>query len=137
AEGYVTPAGAEREYGVVWRDGAVDAAASRTRRAELRATRPHVRLEGVADLDADRGRLVRLDAATSARLGVGVGAVMELVNPRGAPLRAWVAGVIPGDGHRVEIAAGALALLAMPDGATVELRAVHSGVLGQSDARPR
>jgi N-methylhydantoinase B len=137
AEGYVTPAGAEREYGVVWRDGAVDASATRTRRAELRATRPHVRLEGVADLDADRGRLVRLDAATAARLGVGVGAVVELVNPRGAPLRAWVAGVIPGDGHRVEIAAGALALLAMPDGATVELRAVHSGVLGQSDARPR
>ncbi|HUM14728.1 MAG TPA: hydantoinase B/oxoprolinase family protein [Candidatus Nitrosotalea sp.] len=133
AEGYVTRDAAAREYGVVWRDGAVDEIATRTRREALRAARPRVRLHPVTDLDADRGRLVRLDASTAARLGVGAGAIVELVNPRGAPLRAWVAAVMPGNGGRAEISPSALAMLALPDGALVELRAVHSGHLDPAE----
>jgi hypothetical protein len=60
---------------------------------------------------------------------VAEGAVVELVNPRGAPLRAWVAGIMPGDRHRAEIAAEALRMLAITDGALLEIRAVHSGNL--------
>jgi N-methylhydantoinase B len=130
AEGYVTPAAAERDYGVVWRDSAVDAAATRARRKTLRAARSRVHLTPVADLDADRGRLLRLDTATAATLGVGPGAIVELVNPRGAPVRAWVAALLPGNGRRGEIAANALAMLSPRDGDVVEIRAVHSGVLG-------
>jgi N-methylhydantoinase B len=130
AEGYVTPAAAERDYGVIWRDGAVDLAATHAKRAVLRAARLRVRLHAAGDLDADRGRLVRLDAHTADRLGVAPGAVVELVNPRGAPLRAWVAALTPSDGPRAEIAPSALAMLALADGAEIELRAVHSGVLG-------
>ena len=129
-EGYVTPAGAERDYGVIWRHGTVDAAATQAKRAALRAARLRVRLHAVSDLDADRGRLVRLDAHTADRLGVAPGAVVELVNPRGAPLRAWVAALTPGEGGRAEIAPSALAMLALPDGGEIELRAVHSGLLG-------
>jgi N-methylhydantoinase B len=135
AEGYVTPAAAAREYGVIWRDRAVDEAATRATREARRAGRPRIRLSPVGDLDADRGRLVRLDAATAARLGVSPGAIVELVNPRGAPLRAWVAALLPGNGARGEIAAGALAMLALADGAMVEIRAVHSGALGPADTR--
>ena len=130
AEGYVTPAGAERDYGVIWRAGAVDAPATTARRAALRAARPRVRLSGAADLDADRGRLVRLDSQTAGRLGVGPGAIVELVNPRGAPLRAWVAAVVPGNARRGEISPDALGMLGLDEGALVELRAVHSGSLG-------
>ncbi len=133
AEGYVTPAGADRDYGVVWRDGAVDAAATRARREMRRATRPRVRLTPVGDLDADRGRLLRLDTETATALGVGPGAIVELVNPRGAPLRAWVAALLPGNGRRGEIAPNALAMLSPRDGDLIEIRAVHSGVLGQAD----
>ncbi len=129
AEGYVTPAGAEREYGVVWRGGRVDEIATRARRESLRAARPRVRLTPVSDLDADRGRLVRIDTETAGRLGVGPGAIVELVNPRGAPLRAWVAALRPGTGGRAEIAPGAIAMLAGGDRDLVEVRAVHSGVL--------
>ena len=50
------------------------------------------------------------------------------MNPRGAPLRAWVAGLLPGDGARAEIASAALAMLGAGD-APVELRALHSGAL--------
>jgi N-methylhydantoinase B len=129
AEGYVTPAAAERDYGVIWREGAVDHAATEAKRAALRAARPRARLTAARDLDADRGRPVRLDAATAARLGVTPGGVVELVNPRGAPLRAWVAALLDGNDPRAEIAPRALRMLALAEGAEVELRAVHSGVL--------
>jgi len=129
AEGYVTPAAAEREYGVVWRAGRVDEVATRARRESLRAARPRVRLTPVSDLDTARGRLVRIDAETARRLGVVPGAIVELVSPRGAPLRAWVAALLPGNGGRAEIAPDALAMLSGGDRDMVEVRAVHSGVL--------
>jgi N-methylhydantoinase B len=129
AEGYVTADGAERDYGVICRDGRVDVDATAAKRAALLAARPRVRFVPGADLDAERGRLVRLDTQTAARLGIEPGAIVELVNPRGAPLRAWVAALLPGDGQRGEIAPDALAMLGLTAGAAVELRAVHSGSL--------
>jgi hypothetical protein len=83
-----------------------------------------------ADLDTGRGRSVRLSADTAARLGVTAGAVVELVNPRGAPLRAWVVGLIPADSRRAEVARDVLRMLALTEGAEVEVRRVHSGLLG-------
>jgi len=133
AEGYVTPAAAEAIYGVVLREGAIDGAASARLRDSLRAARPRVRLVAVMDLDTERGRALRLDAETAARLGVGPGAVVELVNPVGAPLRAWVAGVRPGHGRVAEVPPVALHMLALSEGTEVDIRAVHSGVLGASD----
>ncbi|MBI4271280.1 MAG: hydantoinase B/oxoprolinase family protein [Candidatus Rokubacteria bacterium] len=131
AEGYVTPGAAERIYGVVWRGDAIDRDATLTRRAALRAGRPRVRLAAGQGLETARGRAIRLDADTASRLGVAAGAVVELVNPRGAPLRAWVADVRAGDGQRAEVAPVALRMLALGEGAEVEIRAVHSGVLGR------
>ncbi|MET0850217.1 MAG: hydantoinase B/oxoprolinase family protein [Candidatus Rokuibacteriota bacterium] len=130
AQGYVTPAAAAAVYGVVLRDGVMDAAASARKRADLAAARPRVRLVAAPDLDTERGRALRLDAATAARLGIGAGAVVELVNPRGAPLRAWVSALRSGDGRVAEVPPVALRMLALADGTEVEIRAVHSGVLG-------
>src|SRR5262249_16603063 len=127
AEGYVTPRAAETIYGVVSTDGVLDAAATAARRAQLRAGRRRLRLAG-ADVEAARGRAIRVDETAGRALGVGAGGVLELVNPRGAPLRAWVVGLLPGDG-RAEIAPAALRMLALDDGSEVEVRAVHSGVL--------
>jgi hypothetical protein len=63
------------------------------------------------------------------RLAVAAGAVVELVNPRGAPLRAWVTAT---DAARPEIAPHGLRMLALAlaDGAELEIRAVHSGEPG-------
>jgi N-methylhydantoinase B len=129
-EGYVTPAAAEAIYGVVLTNGAIDAGATAARRAQLRAARHRVRLSAAADVEAARGRSIRVDETTARALGVGTGGVVELVNPRGAPLRAWVVGLLPGNGRRGEIAPAALRMLALADGAEVEVRAVHSGALG-------
>ena len=130
AEGYVTPAAAETVYGVVLAGGTVDAEATARRRAALAAGRRRVRVRGAAGLESARGRAVRVDAVTSAALGVGAGGVVELVNPRGAPLRAWIAEVLPGNGQRAELAPAALRMLAIAEGTEVEVRAVHSGALG-------
>jgi hypothetical protein len=89
-----------------------------------------VRLAAVPDLETERGRAIRLDAGTAAHLGVGAGAVIELVNPAGAPLRAWVESVVPGDGRVAQVPPIALRMLALAEGAEVEIRAVHSGTLG-------
>jgi N-methylhydantoinase B len=128
AEGYVTPAAAEAIYGVVLAAGAVDEAATAARRAALRAGRPRVRLAAAAGLEAARGRHLRLDAQTARALGVSPGAIVELVNPRGAPLRAWLVGVLAGNGGRAELAPDALRML--PAGIELEVRAVHTGALG-------
>lgn len=129
AEGYVSRAAAGTVYGVVLAGETVDGAATAARRAALRAARPRVRLVGAPGLDGERGRAIRLDRHTARRLGVEAGAVVELVNPRGAPLRAWVLDVAAGDGPRAEVSATALRMLALPDGAEVDVRVVHSGAL--------
>jgi len=130
AEGYVTSDAAEAIYGVVLAHGAVDANATAARRRTLAATRRRVRVTGADGLETGRGRAVRIDAATAAALGVSGGAIVELVNAQGAPLRAWIVEVLAGDRSRAELAPLALRMLAIADGAEVEIRAVHSGTLG-------
>jgi N-methylhydantoinase B len=135
AQGYVTRAAGAAIYGVVLGDGAVDAAATARRRAKIAASRLRVRLSPAPNLDTERGRLLRLDAVSAARLGVGVGAVVELVNPAGAPVRAWVAALLAGDGRRAEVPPDTLGLLPSDDGGEIEIRAVHTGVLGAAPPR--
>ena len=86
-DGYVTVRAAAAIYGVILRDGAPDDAATIARRAQLRRTRVRVRIAAGAGLDGVRGRAIRLSVDLAGGLGVAPGAVVELVNPHGAPLR--------------------------------------------------
>jgi N-methylhydantoinase B len=131
AEGYVSRLAAERIYGVVWRDDGIAPAATAARRQELRAARLRVRVRPAPDLDSERGRAIRLDGETSRTLGVRPGAVVELVNPRGAPLRAWVQELTTANGHLAELDPTAIRMLPSAGHAEFEIRAVHSGTLGQ------
>jgi len=132
-EGYVTPAAAEAIYGVVFREGAPDVPATAAKRAVLRAARLRVRVTAGSRLDSPSGREVRLSSDAATRLGVTQGAVVEFVNPQGAPLRAWVAGgvapSVAGGGPVAELAPIALRMLGARDGSEVEVRRVHTGVL--------
>ena len=129
AEGYVTAGAAEAIYGVVSNDRGLDVTAMRRQRDALRTLRLRVPLTAGDGLDTEAGRAVRLGADTAAALGAGLGAVVELVNPHGAPLRAWVADV-GGPARGAAVAPIALRMLNVGSGAEVEIRAVHSGVLG-------
>ena len=132
SEGYVTEGAAAGVYGVILRDGIPDDAATAARRSELRGARLRVRVVAGRGLDLQRGRAVRLSADIMSRLGVGHGAVLEFVNLRGAPLRAWIASedATPRDGIAVaELAPIALRMLDVADGSDVEVHVAHHGIL--------
>jgi N-methylhydantoinase B len=113
--GYVSAERARDGYGVALAaGGAVDAAATRARRAELAAA--PLRLPVHADerdpYEGARGRhrVLRLDPVLAGRLGLGDRDLVELWGRHPAPLRAWVrvdaaaaAGVVPLDalGRRI------------------------------------
>ena len=126
AEGYVSAGAGETTYGVLFGERVVDVTATRRRRERLRAQRIRTRLVAAGNLEHAAGRAIRLDAQTAAQLGVTAGAVVEVVNPRGAPLRAWVAEI----GAPTAVSPLALRMLGVADDTDVELRAVHSGRLG-------
>ena len=128
AEGYVTAEAAAAVYGVVMSNGRVDPAATAARRDTLRAGRHRVRILA-GNVDSDRGRAIRIDQVTASVLGIGVGGVVELVDPNGAPLRAWVSGSIPGSDRCAELDRSALTILGVAEGGEVQIRAVHSGKL--------
>ena len=138
-EGYVTAAAAEAIYGVVLRVGGPDATATEARRSTLHAARLRVRVVAAPGLDSGRGREVRLSADVARRISVEPGSVVELVNPRGAPLRAWVASLTAPyagvDAPVAELAPIALRMLAVADDDEVIVRAVHTGVLTAPDSR--
>ena len=90
-EGYITVARARQRYGVVIEDGAADPAATAACRCRLKAAAVRMRVRAVDEDENDRGRRVlALAAADINVLRVGDGMLVELVNPLGAPLRAWV-----------------------------------------------
>jgi len=112
-QGVVTPAAAEKVYGVVIADGALDEAATSERRRQLLASRVTVQLVLTGDLDESRTRVVTLDAATARQLGVTCGDVVELLNPAGAPVRCWVGSVVDGPSRRAGVSAITLAMLGL------------------------
>jgi len=129
AEGYVSTAAAARDYGVVIDQRGVDAAATGRARDAVRARRIRVRLAAAEGLERSTGRAIRLDAETANSLGVTPGGIVEIVNPRGAPLRAWVVEL----GGEATAAVSPMALRMLGVAGTdieVEIRAVHSGMLG-------
>jgi N-methylhydantoinase B len=127
-EGYVSGGAAEARYGVVADDRGLDATATRRQREALRARCIRTRIVSAADLERAAGRAIRLDPDTAMRLGVRPGAVVELVNPRGAPLRAWVVDV--GGAAGAAVSPIALRMLGLRESSEVELRPLHSGRLG-------
>ncbi|HEV8586548.1 MAG TPA: hydantoinase B/oxoprolinase family protein [Methylomirabilota bacterium] len=95
-DGYISAERCRERYGVVVRDdGEVDTAATEALRRQLAAQRVWLRVTPTDDALYERGavskrRVCRLSPADAARPGFAGGAIVELVAPRAAPLRAWV-----------------------------------------------
>jgi hypothetical protein len=71
----------------------------------------------------DGRRICRLSTAAAGKLGLGAGDIIELVNPMGAPLRAWIDEVGGDGGDLAWLAADACTLLAA-GGESVEIRRI-------------
>ena len=127
AAGYVSAARSRDGYGVVLRDdGEVDAAATASRRAALRAarTRLTVREDETPAYGGHRGRhrLLRLSRDAAHACAVGDGDLVELLGRRPAPLRAWVRVQAPGSSNDVGLDAFARKVLGVCAGDEVVLR---------------
>jgi N-methylhydantoinase B len=121
-EGSITRAVAEESYGVVFEGDVVDAAATRERRRVLRAGRISVQLFAGHGFDESRVSAIALSPPTIAKLGAPVGTVVELVEPRGAPLRLWVSAVAAEASDCALVSVATLAMLGLQPGARVEIR---------------
>jgi N-methylhydantoinase B len=131
AQGLVSQTRAETVSGVVRRDGRPDAEATHRQREQLRRARITIRLHSEKGLEYKGGhRVCRLSGPAARSLGVKEGDIVELVNRRGAPLRAWVEVAAEGadaDGGR--ISEEGLAILGVGAGQPVEVRLIlRSGV---------
>ena len=88
-EGYISQESARMVYGVVLADGTFDQGASDALRAKLRQARIHVRLDGERkDVGQD---VLTVSPEMQRRIGVAAGELIELVTPRKASIRAWLA----------------------------------------------
>jgi N-methylhydantoinase B len=103
---------ADVAYGVILDGESVDEAATRERRRLLSAGRTHVELRLTGALDETRVSGIVLGQALAERLGAGVGSVVELVDPEGAPLRLWVAAIEHGADGLALVSHATLGMLA-------------------------
>jgi N-methylhydantoinase B len=124
-DGTITSDVAERAYGVVLAGDVVDLAATRKHRDVLRAARVNVELRLTDALDETRVSGIILPPAVAARLGSRLGAVLELVDLRGAPLRLWIAAIAQSDGHHALVSTATLRMLGLAPGTRVEIRALR------------
>jgi N-methylhydantoinase B len=124
ADGVITHSKAETVYGVVFREGDVDQGEIRQRREQLRQARPTLRLHSERALEYKEGhRVCRMSEAGARRLGLQANDIVELVNPKGAPLRAWVE-VTRVEGDVGYLSADGLGILGVREGGSVEIRPI-------------
>jgi N-methylhydantoinase B len=123
-DGTITREAAEKTYGVVFDGDTFEGDATRERRRQLRAGRTTVQLVPDGGLDESRVSAVALSPSTIAALGTGVGAVVEVVDSRGAPLRLWVSAVADEEPGRALVSRATLAMLGLSPDARVEIRAL-------------
>ena len=128
AYGYVSPAAARGSYGVVVHGGEADAGATAAERSRLSGTRTRLRVHRTAEPEFDGARrVVTVGPATAATMGARSGALVELPNPDGPSLRAWLRlddGLPDGS---IVIGASALGMLGLAVGDEVELRCLDAG----------
>lgn len=88
-EGVISETKAVERYGVVIREGRVDEVATKRKRATLAGARMTTTVAEGSDRFANGGRVCLVSPNDVAGLG-GEGALIEIVSPTGAPLRAWI-----------------------------------------------
>jgi len=120
-DGSVSRKQSERVWGLVWSGNIVDEAHTAERRAELHSSRVTAAAYP-GNVRAGDGRLVvEMSAGLAERLAVRESALVELLNPAGAPLRAWARIVPDIEGNRCRLSPDAFSILRRGPGDRVEI----------------
>jgi N-methylhydantoinase B len=122
AEGTISRAVADSAYGVVFDGDGPDETATRERRDALRGARVGVELHPTDTVDETRVSGIVLSRPMAERLGARVGAVVELVDPGGAPLRLWVSAIVDDGDGRAFVSVATLQMAGLAAGARVQIR---------------
>jgi N-methylhydantoinase B len=88
-EGFITEKKATERYGVVIRQGKIDEAATKQKRAALAEANTKATVIEGRDVFQNGRRVCFFSPADARKLG-GDGALIEIVSATGAPLRAWI-----------------------------------------------
>jgi len=121
-EGYLTEGEALHRYGVAVVGGAVDDAATKAKRAALRAAKIAVAVElSNEELNDGPRRQILVPDKLAASLKIGDGDLIELVTGRGSPLRAWA--LLRNGGDNVVVSATSMDILGVAPGDLVQVRA--------------
>lgn len=123
-QGYVTAQRAREAYGVVLRDGYVDAAATAALRRDLAGRRRSWPVAAVATDAFQAGGLRQciLHPDTASSLKIGEGHLVEYASTVGAPLRAWVSVSADAPKDRLPLGPMGRAILRAQDGDSLQLR---------------
>ena len=126
-EGYLTPERARERYGVVVAGSSVDRQKTRQQRQALTDNVRRLTIAtGTCD-DFDRGRRIcYLSDQDMRRWGISEEALVELVNPLGAPLRAWARVKCSVGQGTLHLGAIGRSVLAINAGDMVELRVLSA-----------
>jgi N-methylhydantoinase B len=123
-EGYVTTERARARYGVVIRDGALNAPATAEERKRLDNARIRLRVTTTFDPAFEHGARVCWLAPSDIRALGGKEGLAELVTLLGAPLRIWVRKGIDIASGTVPLDASACDILSVQAGELIEIRAL-------------
>jgi len=124
--GVLTEEKAEARYGIILRSGQIDRKETELLREKVRNERDYLRIspwDGGEYLGTRR--MCLLGSKTIENLGLREGDLVELVNFRAPPLRAWVYGLEHGAEGAVYLGKLGMEILGVRGGAEVELRHIQ------------
>ncbi len=126
SEGFITKERAKIRYGIALREGKVDGEKSHQLREKLRRERHylHALLWNCEEFEGSR-RICLLEPLTIKDLGLEEGCLVELVNPRGAPLRAWIKGFEDGEKGAFHLGKVGMEILGGKKRERIELRKIE------------
>ena len=125
-EGFVTEEKTKVRYGVALIDGRIDEARTFQLRETLRKQQNYLKtlLWNGEECEGPR-RLCLVGNQTLKDLGLKGRDLVELVNPRGAPLRAWIKGLEGAERGAVYLGKGGMEILGVEERSKIKLRKVE------------
>jgi len=125
-EGFVTEEKAKTRYGVILKGNEIDLKKTNRLRETLQKERKYFKIqrwEGEEYKGTKRRCLLALAAMN--HLGLIEGDLVELVNPRAAPLRVWVSGMESEGREAVYVGKSGIEILGVKEGESIELRRIQ------------
>ncbi|MDI7258341.1 MAG: hydantoinase B/oxoprolinase family protein [Thermodesulfobacteriota bacterium] len=125
-EGLLTKEKAETRYGVIFKGKEIDLKKTDPLRERLRKERVYFRIQRWDDEEyKGTKRFCFLSLSAMRNLELKEGDLVELVNPRSAPLRAWVTGLEVENKGAIYLGKPGMEILGVKEGERIELRRIQ------------